>query len=191
MSWFRRKVKEPATIESVSLTGRKCLSDVQAAMDRCSASQGKELAAAWRELSRVANESVDALADVVEDEPKDSRLRRAAQLVEDEIWAMTRPWLNLNFVVTHRVRLSTEEMSNLQRRSWQRAEELISACRDASGDELPAAQARLRQFVDELQLIRDVPSDVMTERQHSMWQLAVEEITLFAADALARPHPTP
>ena len=191
MSWFRRKVKEPATIESVSSTGQKCLTDVRAAVDRCSASQGKELAAAWRELSRVVNESVDALADVVADEPTDSRLRRAAQLVENEIWAMATPWLNLDFVVTHRIRLSTEEMSNLQRRSWQRAEVLISACRDANGEELPAAQARLRQFVDELQLIKDVPDDVMTERQYSMWRLAVEEITLFAAEALARPHPTP
>lgn len=186
MSWFRRKAKEPPTIESVSSTGEKGLAAVQAAVGRCSASQAEELVAAWRELSRVRDESVTALRAVVADEPRGSQLRRAALLVEDEIWSITEPWLNLNFVVTHRIAMTTEGMSNLQRLMWQRAEAAMSACVDASGDELPAARARLRQLVDELQLIKDVPIEVMSERQRLMWTLAADEIAEMASDALAR-----
>lgn len=186
MSWFRRKAKEPPTIEAVSSTGEMGLVAVRAAVGSCSASQGAELVAAWRELLRVRDESVTALHAVVADEPRGSGLRRVALLFEDEIWSITEPWLNLNFVVTHRIAMTTEEMSNLQRLMWQRAQAAITACADAGGDELPAAQARLRQFVDELQLFKDVPLETMSERQRRMWQLAADEIAAFAADALAR-----
>lgn len=192
MSWFRRKVKEPATLEGVSSIAQNSLRSVHAAVARCSASRGRELVAAWRALLPVVAESVTALLDSVVHEPQGSRLRRIARLTVDELWEMADPWLDFDFsfVAANHIALTPEELSTLQRIMWSRAEAAVTAYAEGGGKARRNAQVVLRRIVDEAQAPKLVPVGTMSERQVLMWKLAAEQIAAMvsgrAPDALAR-----
>lgn len=188
--WFaRRRAPQAGAVErqplllEVSSAVRDSFQGVRAAVDRCAEARGDELPVARRELEKVLGEYMTALQELVRD-ARSSRHPRMVQLATEELWTMAEPWLSLPFVVTRRPTMTTGEAAELQRRMWSRAEELIAACRNARGDDLAVAQARLRAYVDELEAsskaLAGSSGGPMSERQAAMWRLAVEEVSAFA-----------
>jgi hypothetical protein len=193
VSWFGRKAKksatvtEPATLEGVSSIAQNSLRSVHAAVSRCSASRGRELVAAWRELLPVVRDSVTVLIESVAHEPQGGRLRRIARLTVDELWEMADPWLDFDFsfVAANHIALTSEELSTLQRIMWSRAEAAITAYAEGGGKARRNARVVLRRIVDQAQAPKLVRVGTMSERQVLMWKLAAEEITAMVSDRAA------
>lgn len=86
-------------------------------------------------------------------------------------------------------RMSTEEMSALQRDQWARAEQAVREYMDARGAEVAPARERMLRMADDVDAsIERIGAQGVSERQMAMWRLAAEEIRGFANDALAQ-HP--
>lgn len=194
VAWGFARRREPVgrqpSLHEVSSVAQDSLRGVGEAVDRCAGAAADELPAACRELEKVLDESTATLQELVRGLPPKSRLPRMVRLTTEELWTIAEPWVSLPFVVTRRPAMTTAEVAGLQRRMWSRAEELIATCRHARGDDLAVAQARLRAHVDELEAssaaLAGSSGGPMSERQALMWRLAVEEVSGFAAEALAR-----
>ncbi len=84
-------------------------------------------------------------------------------------------------------RMTTDRMSEEQRAMWAQAEAALIAFRDARGDEVGPARARLLGAADAVDArVRAIEGEGASERQVLMFRLAAEEIREFVNDALAR-----
>jgi hypothetical protein len=178
--------REP-TMAEVSSALQEGLGRVTEAVDQCEKAQGEdELAVRRRELAETLRASVIALRSL---KSKGPRIPRMARLAAQEMCEVAGPWLSVRPVVTGEGQVTSQDLSEWQRNLWRRAEEMIAACAEARGDDLVAAQERLRQFVSEIMASSEAfmaVDGLMSERSALMWRLAVEEIGSFAADAIAR-----
>lgn len=85
--------------------------------------------------------------------------------------------------------MTTAELSEWQRRLWQRAEDMIADHHRARGAEVGPARERTLRYLDEVDAgVLAVETGGASERQVLMAKLAAEEIRRFVDDALAR-HP--
>jgi hypothetical protein len=163
---------------------------VREAVDRCEKAQGDDdLAVRRRELAETLRDSTTALRALATNASPGSRIPRVTRLAAQEMCEVAGPWLSVRLVVPEEGSMTSQDMSEWQRNLWHRAEEMIAACVEARGDDLVAARKRLRQFVREITASSEAflaVDGLMSERSALMWQLAVEEIGEFAADALAR-----
>jgi hypothetical protein len=171
--------------DEVSRAVEEGLGAVRAAVHRCTTSQGLEAHDAQRELGEVLVRSVAAAKDLARGgSPHADVVRRG---VSDMV-KLAKPWLTAEFVFAHRVRMSTEEVAELLRRTWLRTEVALHAFREADGDQ--RARARVRELVDGLSAVRTASArgrgPALSERQAMTWELGVDEMIRFATEALAR-----
>lgn len=84
-------------------------------------------------------------------------------------------------------RTTVAEMAAEQRLLWERAEQVVAAYKDARGDEVDAARARVLAAADDADAhVASLDGKEVSERNMRMARLVADEIRKLVDDALAR-----